>query len=70
MILQVTFDKTAKQFVYNSLRSLIKNRNCLACNEPVTARNFGGAVNTDEYGMRYIHKNFICLLQVSKELPK
>lgn len=61
----ITFDKGAKQIVYNLLRPKVKNRDCPSCNEPVTAKNFGGAFHIDGVP-RFVHRNFVCLLDMAE----
>ena len=57
----ITFDKSAKQLVYNMLRPKVANRDCPFCGVPVAAKNFAGAI---EYkgDPRFMHGSIICLM--------
>lgn len=57
----ITFDKSAKQHVYNLLRPKVKNIACPFCGDPVTAKYFAGAI---EYNgePRFMHGSIIDLM--------
>lgn len=59
--MQITFHKSLKQKLYHALRPKIANRNCPFCDEPVTAKNLGGAFwYKGEF--RFMHRNIVCLI--------
>lgn len=58
--MQITFDKTLKQQVYNALRPRVHNRDCPFCEKPVTAKNFAGAIHY-KGAPRFMHRSIFCL---------
>lgn len=68
--IQITFDKSAKQFVWNLIRKYIDNRTCPFCGVTVTAKNFAGAFNYEGERRPINSGDLTCLIQLAKYLPK
>lgn len=67
--MNITFDKGAKQFVWNIVKRRIDNRTCPFCGVPITAKNFAGAIWIGEE-FRAFNNSIICLIALADNIKK
>lgn len=61
---KITFDKSAKQMVWQAIESNIENKTCPFCGVKMSAKNFTGATFIDGE-FRAFDKKFTCLIALS-----
>lgn len=63
--MNITFDKSTKQFVWQTIESSIENKTCPFCGIKISAKNFSG-VKWIDGEFRAFDKKFTCLLSLVK----
>lgn len=65
--MNITFDKTLKQRVYQYVAQKY-DPHCIGCGKKITARNFGGALRTDDGFVFVEARSLPCLLEFSDHI--
>jgi hypothetical protein len=65
--MNITFDKTSKQFVWNLVKRKVENRTCPFCGTGITAKNFAGAMWLNEE-FRAFDGSLICLIALTDQI--
>lgn len=65
-MMKITFDKSAKQLVWQTIESKIENKTCPFCGVKMSAKNFSGAKWIDGE-FRAFDGKFTCLLNFIKQ---
>lgn len=64
--MNITFDKSAKQMVWQTVAPIIEDKTCPFCGVKMSAKNFSGAKLIDGK-LRAFDKKFTCLLALIKD---